>query len=147
MQTMSGARLDAYIKVGHVLQPDHSPSTHPAPAIAFGDQNVNQRLSLFVSPPIFLEEDALFYNSGWPDGLFSATDQIAKRNSRGGTYARLDGSADRITPPQAGDPTTSDIGDLTAGGFYVQASGFWLRMEPQAFGEGRPFGWVNSPTP
>lgn len=147
MQTMGGARLDAYIKVGYLSQPNHSPSTHPAPAIAFSDQNANQKLTLFASPPIFMEEDAVFYNSAWPDGLFSATDQLAKRHAKGGTFARMDGSADRMTPPQAGAPTAADVGDLIAGDFYAQAGLFWVRMEPASFGEGRPFGWVNSPKP
>lgn len=147
VQTMGGARLDTYIKVGYVSQPNHSPSSLPAPAIAHNDQNANQRLTLFPSPPIFFEEDALMYNSAWPDGLFCATDQVATRHSRGGTYARLDGSADRFTGPQAGGAATADVGDMTAGDFYAQSNLFWVRMEPQSFGEGRPFGWVNSPKP
>ncbi len=147
MQMMSGARLDAYVSVGYLSQPDHNPLSLPAPAIAHADQNANQKLTIMASPPIFMEEDALFYNSSWPDGLFCATDQVAKRHSRGGTLARLDGSADRFTPPQAGSPTAADVGDLTAGDFFAHSGMFWVRMEPQSFGEGRAYGWINSPRP
>ncbi len=145
MQTMGGARLDASVRVGSLARPAHSPYGYPAAAITFDDQNTNQRLTLFPAPPVFFEEDTRFYNTEWPDGLFSATDQISTRHARAGNYARLDGSAAAITPPAGSRAEIAEVGDLMTADFYVLTGQNWLRMEPAEVGEGRPFGWINAP--
>ena len=145
LQVMGGARLDASITVGYLARPTHAPLAYPAATINFDDQNANARLTLFPAPPIFFEEDAMFYNSDWPDGLFSADDQLATRHARAGTYARLDGSAATLTPPQGSRPDVAEMGDLITADFYVLTGQNWLRMEPSEVGEGHPFGWINAP--
>jgi hypothetical protein len=104
-------------------------------------------LVVLPSIPLFVEEDARFFNSTFPDGLFSADDQFATRHSsRSATMALLDGSALSFRPPNDNNELFQGSGDMDSKDFYAVGVEGWVRMEPPSAGAGRPFGWINNPT-
>jgi prepilin-type N-terminal cleavage/methylation domain-containing protein/prepilin-type processing-associated H-X9-DG protein len=121
--------------------------TLPGPQIfspRFPEARVSE-LSVFPSLPIFVEEDTLYWNTTFPDGLYSSDDQITIRHSGASSMAFLDGSASAFRAPTDGQVRFQSSSDLDAKDFYASSSEGWVRLEPPSTGSGRPWGWINTP--
>jgi prepilin-type N-terminal cleavage/methylation domain-containing protein/prepilin-type processing-associated H-X9-DG protein len=139
MQNVNGARLGIDTKVAY--------HTLPGPQIfspRFPEARVSE-LSVFPSLPIFVEEDTLYWNTTFPDGLYSSDDQITIRHSGASSMAFLDGSASAFRAPTDGQVRFQSSSDLDAKDFYASSTEGWVRLEPPSTGSGRPWGWINTP--
>ncbi len=88
---MQGARVDLdgflwYVdRAGGKYRDAHAPP-------AMTDAQGADVLSMFDSPPVFVEESAEWYNSEFTDGLWGNLDQVSSRHAGGGHMSMLDGS-------------------------------------------------------
>lgn len=140
VQCVNGARLGLDTKVAYHTQPSGQ-LFYPTFPVA----RVSELVTL-PSIPIFVEEDARFFNTTYPDGLWSADDQFATRHSsRSTTMALFDGSAMSFRPPNDGEERVQGAGDMDTKDFYASGNEGWVRMEPPSAGAGRPWGWINTP--
>lgn len=140
VQAVNGARLGLDTKVAYNSRPSGAIIYPYFPAAQVAD------LVVFPSIPIFVEEDTRFFNSTFPDGLWSADDQLSTRHSsKSSTMAMLDGSAMSIRPPNDGNDRAQGAADMDAKDFYAVGNEGWVRLEPPTLGSGRPWGWINTP--
>ena len=140
VQGVNGARLGLDTKVAY--------NSRPSGQIIYPNFPTAQISDLIVLPslPIFVEEDSRFFNSAFPDGLFSSDDQLTTRHSsKSATMALLDGAALSIRPPNDGNDRAQGAADMDAKDFYAVGNEGWVRMEPPTTGSGRPWGWINTP--
>jgi len=140
IQGMQGARLGTSTPVAHLRQPDGrvTPPVLPVARVA--------ELNILAGIPLFVEEHTKYFNTDFPDGLFSFDDQFTKRHNENGTISFLDGSARLFNAPEGGGDNSQDAGDLDAKDFFVVGREGWLPIEvPNNPGRGRPFGWINNP--
>ena len=144
MSVMAGAKLGTDTKMAYLKDP--APFFSGLPPLGITHDTANDRLQILQSPVLFIEENVWLFNTEYPDGLFSSSDQIATRHSKGGNLSFMDGGAATIKPPQGGVEKTAEAGDLMAKHFYVWTNREWLRAEGASEGNGRPFGWFNNPT-
>jgi prepilin-type N-terminal cleavage/methylation domain-containing protein len=146
IQSMQGARLGVSTRVAHFRQPD----ARSMPAF-LPNSRVDELVQL-EGVPLFVEESTKFYNTSFPDGLWSYTDQITRRHNKSGTISFIDTSARIFVAPEGGNPDTEDAGDLQTQDFFAlgkdnSGGTSWLPIEvPNNPGRGRPFGWINNPT-
>lgn len=140
VQNVNGARLGLDTKVAYNSRPTGAIIYPYFPAAQTSD------LVVFPSIPIFVEEDTRFFNSSFPDGLWSADDQLSTRHSsRSSTLALLDGAALSIRPPNDGNELAQGAADMDAKDFYAVGTEGWVRLESPSLGTGRPWGWINTP--
>ncbi|MEO1008583.1 MAG: type II secretion system protein [Planctomycetota bacterium] len=97
--------------------------------------------------PLFVEEHLRFAHAWDEMATFKGFDQLERRHggARGGQtqMAFLDGHAAAIAPPPTEDDRGLDVGDLTAGHFYLSAAGG--RWRAMTLSDRYRYGWVNDP--
>jgi prepilin-type N-terminal cleavage/methylation domain-containing protein len=104
------------------------------------------------SVPIFAEEDTLFSNTPWPDGMFcTSVDLVSNRHAGKGFIGYVNGDVVPFKtlkrPILQQDP--SDPGVFSASKIWVQSgnNGPWYQLTRGFPDSGRPFGWSNNPRP
>jgi prepilin-type N-terminal cleavage/methylation domain-containing protein len=147
VQITHGARLGSETRVGYLTAPQEyqfsgtGASTPTTLTIEQGDQ----KLTPMQGIPIFVEEHTKYNNSYYKDGLWCNGDQITTRHNKTGMVTFLDGAAAQFASPTGSVPNKLENADMDANDLYAWGKGGWVRMEPQAGGQGRPYGWINSP--
>lgn len=103
-------------------------------------------LTLFQSIPVFFEEDTMFWNQTFRDGMFGNMDELTTRHFRGGHVAYLDGSCNLFKPPSDGNDRVQDRNlDFECNDIYVNVKGWkstWYKVSSDT---GVRFGWINDP--
>ncbi|MFA6045183.1 MAG: hypothetical protein WC718_09375, partial [Phycisphaerales bacterium] len=133
----AGLRLTSQTRVAYI-----QPTTTPAATI-FSAAAATQ-LTPLTSLPIYVEESTWWYNDSFRDGLWSYSDQVTIRHSRGGHVWCLDGVA-RLWRAPSGPSEMLQDGDLETNDLYVQtnpADRVWHQLDG---GATRPWGWINNP--
>lgn len=122
----AGARTDLSWKVTY--------PTNPA--------QTNSPREYFIAIPLLIEEDELFWNHQWDDGMWAFNDQFTDRHARGAHVAYLDGSASRFVSPKGPLHNVAEPQDLIAEDLMLEAKG---RQFPVYYSDSTEFGWVNFP--
>ncbi len=97
--------------------------------------------------PLFLEENPAFYHANDEMLTFKGFDQLDRRHDGEGNgrslMAFLEGHAAATAPPADDSPEGLELSDLTAGHFYLSATG--RRWRAMTIGRDYKYGWVNNP--
>lgn len=102
---MHGLRLSTSLFVGYRLKP-------------------TDEVTMFPSPPIYVEESTHFYNDAIPDGQWGNEDQITTRHAGGGNMVFLDGHAELFKGSQGADERVREPGkDFEANSVVVKQGG------------------------
>ncbi len=106
-------------------------------------------ITLFKGLPVYMEEDTLYYNTSYPDGIWTNADQLTDRHDRKGHTVYASGDVELLDLPRGGNASSqNDVGDFTANDIYAQGrSNTWFQMAPSAPGSLKPYGWTNRPRP
>lgn len=109
-------------------------------------------LKVFVTAPVYMEEDVTYYQFSNPEGMFSNWDQMTHRHERKGHASFLDGHVELLQLPKGNNPDSdADVGDFIALDMYATKSGgtvnSWYVVAPSWPATPRPFGWYKSPRP
>ncbi|MEO1277616.1 MAG: prepilin-type N-terminal cleavage/methylation domain-containing protein [Planctomycetota bacterium] len=106
-----------------------------------------EALELLPGVPVFVEENPAFYHANDEMLTFKGFDQLDRRHDGEGTgrslMAFLEGHAASTAPPADDSPEGLEVSDLTAGHFYLSASG--RRWRAMTFSSEYQYGWVNNP--
>jgi len=97
--------------------------------------------------PLFVEEAPRFGNAWDPMVTFKGFDQLDRRHAGGpggrSLVAYLEGHAGGFAPPVDDSPTSLEVSDLTASGFFLSARGG--RWRAMTLSRSYDYGWVNDP--
>ncbi|MGH7130571.1 MAG: prepilin-type N-terminal cleavage/methylation domain-containing protein [Phycisphaerales bacterium] len=107
-------------------------------------------LKMFITAPVYMEEDSRYYNADTPDGMFSNWDQMSHRHDRKSHATFLDGHVELMALPKGNNPDSdADVGDFIGLDMYASKSGgtvaSWFTLAPTWPGTPRPYGWYKSP--
>jgi len=140
----SGCRIDAQTRVGYARQCLTMNGTASRPA-----NRTHADIIPFKGIPVFMEEDSVFYNAAYPDGMFCAMDEVTKRHDRRGHVVYVGGEVELLDQPHGSNPAVqTDIGEMTATDIYANNRGStWYQMCPAWGNIPRLYGWINAPRP
>jgi prepilin-type N-terminal cleavage/methylation domain-containing protein/prepilin-type processing-associated H-X9-DG protein len=139
---MTGAKLGTDISISYIQDP-HTYGMGAPPATFPFNAPV---LTAMRSAPVFVEENAKYSNSDFPDGLWMASDQISVRHSGVGNIAYFDGSAGLFKTPGDSKELEFSDWDVNANHFYALGKRGWFRTDSGNGGFVRRFGWINNPS-
>jgi prepilin-type processing-associated H-X9-DG protein len=142
LDELEGAKLGLDVKCGYL-----PPNSTPARIVPVGQVS---QIKLMQNVPIFVEEDAWYYNSVFLDGLFGANDQFSTRHGKKCNIAYFDGSAGAFAAPNDNQERIENPAvDLQAIDLYVNVKGFnnsWYAISnAERFGAPQSYGWINNP--
>ena len=142
LDELEGAKLGLDVKCGYL-----PPNSNPARIVPVGQVS---QITLMQNVPIFVEEDAWYYNSVFLDGLFGANDQFSTRHGKKCNIAYFDGSAGAFAAPNDNQERIENPAvDLQAIDLYVNVKGFnnsWYAVSnAERFNVTQSYGWINNP--
>ncbi len=116
--------------------------TDPTPR-AYAAQR-EDRMVLFQSLPIFVEESVFFWNDQFTEGMWGNEDQVSVRHDKGGHMGLLDGRVVLYRQASGPDPEERESReDFEANDVYVRTKSGdrFYKVSDQ----GQPYGWINRP--